>query len=77
MTRLMFKRLWHYDYSPAQHVYEVKKGDVVLGLVENWEGRGEWKAFSSSGFSCKYLSEHYSRRRAVEAIVEAAANYSL
>lgn len=66
---LMFNRLWDYRYSSAHHVYEVLKGDRVLGIVENWEGRSKWKAFTGSGFSCKYLSEHYSRQAAVEAIV--------
>lgn len=70
---LMFNRLLHYDYSSAQHVYEVKNGETVLGIVENWDGQPKWKAFTGSGFTCKFISEHYNRRRAVEAIVEAAA----
>lgn len=71
---LTFNRLWDYSYSLAHHVYEVKRGDTVLGVLENWEGLTEWQAFSGSGFSCKFLSKHYSRRAAVEAIERAAAN---
>lgn len=72
--KLTFKRLWCYNFSFEQHVFEVLKGDVVLGSVENWEGRREWKAFIGSDLSCKFLSKHYSRQAAVDAIIKAAAN---
>lgn len=65
---LMFNRLWDYNYSSAHHVYEVLKGDKVLGIVENWEGQPKWKAFTGSGFSCHFLSEHRSKESAAEAI---------
>lgn len=68
----MINRLWDYNYSSAHHVYKVTKGNVVLGILENWEGQAKWKAFSGSGFSCKYLSEYYSREDAVAAIIWAA-----
>lgn len=71
---LTFVRLTDYNYSPAHRVYEVKQGDTVLGLLENWKGLAEWQAFSGSGFSCKFLSKHYSRQAAVEALEQAAAN---
>lgn len=71
---LTFNRLPDYNYSSAHHVFEVKQGDTILGVLENWEGRQEWKAFSGSGFSCKFLSKHYSRQAAVDAIERAAAN---
>lgn len=65
----MFRRLWDYSYSPAHSVYEVLKGDKVLGIVENWKGQAKWKAFTGSGFSCHFLSEHRSKESAAEAIL--------
>lgn len=71
---LTFSRMPDYNYSSAHRVYEVKQGNTAIGVLENWEGKTEWKAFSGSGFSCKFLSKHYSREAAVDAIVAAAAN---
>lgn len=61
---------YNYDLS-RQRVWLVSNGSCVLGILEKL--CGVWKAYSGSGFSCRYLSEHRSKQAAVEAIERAEA----
>lgn len=66
---MTIERQRDYDY-PGLRIYAVKSGDAVIGLIE--KRRHEWKSFLGSGFFCKTLSTHRSRKAAIDAVVETA-----